>query len=236
MKMATSLQKTQAGYKKTDIGAIPDDWDVKYLSELFTFSGGFTASRDQLSDNGFCYLHYGDIHKSNKTFIDVSDEYADIPKLNIPLNRIPKKALLNDGDIVFVDASEDDEGASKHIVVRNAKGVTYISGLHTIVSKSRDKSIDNLYKEYCFQTRDIKRQFYFYAVGTKVSGISKTNIEKIQIPVPPKPEQNTIAKALSEIDTLILSLKELISKKCNSLPLSKKRNNQFLLATRTRKI
>jgi type I restriction enzyme, S subunit len=215
MKMATSLQKTQAGYKKTDIGVIPNDWDVKYLSELFSFSGGFTASRDQLSDNGFCYLHYGDIHKSDKTFIDVSDEYADIPKLDVPLNRIPKKALLNDGDIVFVDASEDDEGASKHIVVRNVKGVTYISGLHTIVSKSKDESLDNLYKQFCFQTRNVKRQFKFYAVGTKVSGISKTNIQKIQVPVPPKPEQSAVAKVLSDIDRLISSLNELISKKQN---------------------
>ena len=213
--MATSLQKTQAGYKKTDIGVIPNDWDVKYLSELFSFSGGFTASRDQLSDNGFCYLHYGDIHKSDKTFIDVSDEYADIPKLDVPLNRIPKKALLNDGDIVFVDASEDDEGASKHIVVRNVKGVTYISGLHTIVSKSKDESLDNLYKQFCFQTRNVKRQFKFYAVGTKVSGISKTNIQKIQVPVPPKPEQSAVAKVLSDIDRLISSLNELISKKQN---------------------
>ncbi|MEO6321021.1 MAG: restriction endonuclease subunit S [Polaromonas sp.] len=44
-------------------------WEVKRLGELFSFSGGHTASRDELSDSGYCYLHYGDIHKSSKTFI-----------------------------------------------------------------------------------------------------------------------------------------------------------------------
>jgi type I restriction enzyme, S subunit len=203
------------GYRKADVGVIPDDWEVKFLSELFTFSGGFTASREELSDDGFCYLHYGDIHKSNKIYIDVSEEYSAIPKLNISINFIPKKSLLDDGDIVFVDASEDDEGASKHIVVRNLKRINYISGLHTIVSKSKDRSLDNTYKQFCFQTRDIKRQFKFYAVGTKVTGISKTNIAKIQIPVPPLLQQTAIATALSDADALISSLEKLIAKKRN---------------------
>lgn len=203
------------GYKKTDIGIIPEEWDVKPLNDLFSFSGGFTASRDQLSDEGFCYLHYGDIHKTDKTYIDVKGEYPEIPKLDISLSKISPKSLLNEGDIVFVDASEDDEGASKHIVVRNADGITYISGLHTIVAKSKDSSLVDLYKEYCFQTRNIKRQFKYYAVGTKVSGISKTNIAKILLPLPPEPEQRTIATILSDIDEAIIKLESLISKKRN---------------------
>jgi type I restriction enzyme S subunit len=149
---------TLKGYRKTDIGIIPDDWVIKPLGELFVFRGGFTASREQLSDEGHCYLHYGDIHKSSKSYIDVSDEYAEIPKLNVPINHISQKFLLNDGDVVFVDVSEDDEGASKHIVVRNPKKINYISGLHTIIAKSKDDALDNTYKQYCFQTRNVKKQ------------------------------------------------------------------------------
>jgi len=203
------------GYKQTEVGTIPDDWDVKPLGELFYFSGGFTASREQLSDEGFCYLHYGDIHKSNRTYIDVGNEYLEIPKLKIPFNLIPKKSLLNDGDVVFVDASEDDEGASKHVVVRNKKGITYISGLHTIVSKSKDNSIENPYRQFCFQTDSVKKQFKFFAVGTKVTGISKTNIARIQIAFPSKVEQIAIANILSSADALIEKLEKLIEKKKN---------------------
>lgn len=206
-------QTISAGFKQTEVGVIPGDWGVKSLDELFSFRGGFTASRNQLSEDGFCYLHYGDIHSSDKPYIDVQEEFSDIPKLKVSINLVPKKSLLRDGDVVFVDASEDDEGASKHIVILNPKGITYISGLHTIVSKSKDESLENKYKQYCFQTADVKRQFKFYAVGTKITGISKTNIARIFIPYPPKPEQTAIASVLSEIDALIASLEKLIAKK-----------------------
>jgi type I restriction enzyme S subunit len=47
----------------------------------------------------------------------------------------------------------------------------------------------------------------FYAVGTKVSGISKTNIAKLTLPIPSIPEQIAIAAILSEMDTELSSLK-----------------------------
>jgi type I restriction enzyme S subunit len=204
------------GYKQTEVGVIPEDWVVKDLGVCFSFSGGHTASRAQLSNDGYCYLHYGDIHGSTKTFIDVCSEFQDIPKLNISLNKVSPKSLLKDGDIVFVDASEDDEGTSKHIVVINKDDIPYISGLHTIVGKSKDDSIDNGYKRFCFQSSNIKSQFKFYSVGTKVSGISKTNISKIKFPLPPtKAEQTAIAGDLSDADALIQSLEKLIAKKRN---------------------
>jgi type I restriction enzyme S subunit len=203
------------GYKMSEVGVIPKEWEVETLGDIFTFGGGYSASWDQLSSEGYCYLHYGDIHKSVKSFIDVRAEYPNIPKLNILLKRISPKSLLHDGDIVFVDASEDDEGTSKHIVVVNNENITYISGLHTIVAKSKVAVLDNGYKRYCFQSRDIKKQFYFYAVGTKVSGISKTNIAKLKLPIPPLHEQQAIASALSDVDALIAALEQLITKKRN---------------------
>lgn len=196
----------ESRYKQTEVGVIPEDWEVRLLGDLFSFSGGFSASRDQLSSKGHCYLHYGDIHKSSRTFIDVRVEYQDIPKLDIPLRRVSSASLLNDGDVVFVDASEDDEGTSKHVVVINKEGTTYISGLHTIVAKSTTDALDHAYRRYCFQTRDVKRQFYFYSVGTKVSGISKTNIAKIFLPLPSPLEQRAIATILSDMDAEIAAL------------------------------
>ncbi|MCL4315470.1 MAG: restriction endonuclease subunit S [Gammaproteobacteria bacterium] len=201
------------GYKQTEVGLIPEDWRVKPLGDLFNFSGGYTASRDQLSTDGYCYLHYGDIHTSNKTFIDARSEYRDIPKLNIPLKKVSSVSLLDDGDVVFVDASEDDEGTSKHVVISNPDRIPFISGLHTIVAKSRTNELDHQYRRYCFQTRAVKAQFRFYAVGTKVSGISKTNIAKVLLPVPTKAEQEAIAEALSDADALIESLERLLTKK-----------------------
>jgi len=201
------------GYVQTEVGIMPQDWIVKPLWKLFIFSGGLSASRAQLGDIGYCYLHYGDIHTSSKSFIDLDTQKADLPKINIRLEDVPTKFLLFDGDVVFVDASEDDVGTSRHQVVRNPNGIPFISGLHTIVAKSKGSDLLNNYKCYCFQTRSIMKQFLFYCVGTKVSGISKTNIKKILLPIPLVLEQEIIAEILSDTDDLIESLEQLIIKK-----------------------
>ncbi len=199
-----AMQELLTGKKR--LAGFSGEWEVKTFKNLFHFSGGFTASRDQLSSNGYCYLHYGDIHMSKKTFVDLKTEFHDIPKLNINLKRVSEISLLNDGDIVFVDASEDDEGASRHVVIVNPDNIPFISGLHTIVAKGKTNELAHSYRRYCFQTRAVKDQFRFYAVGTKVTGISKTNIAKINLPVPSILEQQAIAEILTNMDTEIAAL------------------------------
>jgi type I restriction enzyme S subunit len=201
-----TMQKLLTGRER--LSGFSGKWEQSTLGELFSFSGGYAASRAQLSEDGFCYLHYGDIHGASKTYIDVDLEYSLIPKLHVPLRRVSSKSLLNDGDVVFVDASEDDEGTSRHIVVRNPKSIPYISGLHTIIAKSKNSSLDNAFKRYCFQTASIRNQFIFYAVGTKVSGISKANITKIELRYPGIEEQAAIAAILSDMDAEIESLEQ----------------------------
>jgi len=185
---------------------------MKSLGELFVISGGLTATRDQLSSEGLCYLHYGDIHAAKKAFIDVRLEYQDIPKLNIPLKRVPSSALLDSGDVVFVDASEDVEGASRHIVVVNPDGIPFISGLHTIVAKSKTNELEHRYRRFCFQTSAVMDQFKFFVVGTKVSGISKSNIAKVTLPIPPVLEQAAIATILSDMDSEIATIEANLAK------------------------
>ena len=205
--------EVRAGYKQTELGVIPEEWGLTPLGDLFVFSGGYSASRAQLSDVGHCYLHYGDIHASTKTFLDVKADVQNIPRLNVALQDISGKSLLGDGDIVFVDASEDDEGASKHVVVVNKKGVPFISGLHTIVAKASTDELNHEYRRYCFQSLAIRKQFLYYAVGTKVKGISKTNIPKLLLSLPPFHEQRAIASALSDVDALLDGLDQIIAKK-----------------------
>jgi type I restriction enzyme S subunit len=194
---------------QTRLPGFKGEWVVKTFAQLFNFSGGYSASRDQLSSTGHCYLHYGDIHGSTKTFIDVQANHQSIPKLDIPINRVAPKSLLADGDVVFVDASEDDAGASRHIVVVNKDNAPFISGLHTIVAKSKANELAHEYRRYCFQTAAIRQQFLFYAVGTKVSGISKTNIAKLTLSMPRSlSEQAAIAEVLSGMDAEIASLEQ----------------------------
>lgn len=199
-----AMQQLLTGEKR--LPGFSGDWKSKVFGELFDFSGGYSASRDQLSEEGHCYLHYGDIHGSSKTSINTKRDFLDIPKLDISLKRISESSLLKHGDVVFVDASEDDAGTSKHLVIENEGDVPFISGLHTIVAKSKTNDLADTYKHYCFQTPAIRQQFMFYAVGTKVSGISKTNIAKLTLPIPSIPEQVAIATVLSNMDVELAAL------------------------------
>lgn len=193
---------------QTRLPGFKGEWVVKTLGDLFNFSGGYSASRDQLSTEGHCYLHYGDIHGSSKTCIDTDADFQDIPKLDVPLKCVSSASLLADGDVVFVDASEDDAGTSKHVVVVNKSKKPFISGLHTIVAKSKTDELAHEYRRYCFQTPAIRQQFLFYAVGTKVSGISKSNIPKLTLPFPSVPEQTAIAAVLTDMDAELSTLEQ----------------------------
>jgi type I restriction enzyme, S subunit len=215
---------------QTRLPGFQDEWQVKRLGDLFTFSGGYSASRDQLSENGHCYLHYGDIHGSSKTWVDTDADFQDIPKLDIPLKRISSGSLLEDGDVVFVDASEDDAGTSRHVVVVNKDKKPFIAGLHTIVAKSKTDELAHDYRRYCFQTPAIRQEFLFYSVGTKVTGISKGNIPKLTLSFPSYPEQAAIAGVLGAMDAELAGL-ERRGEKTRGL---KKAMMQELLTGRTR--
>jgi len=197
---------------QTRLPGFHGEWEVKALGDLFTFSGGYSAARDQLSTEGHCYLHYGDIHGSTKTSVDARADYQDIPKLDIPLKRVSSSSLLKDGDVVFVGSSEDDEGTSRHVVVVNKDDVPFISGMGTIVAKSKTDELAHEYRQYCFQTAAMRQQFLFYAVGTKVSGIRKTDIPKLTLPVPSVPEQTAIAAFLTDMDAELALLEQQLAK------------------------
>ena len=205
-----AMQELLTGKKR--LPGFAASWPERTMASLFEFSGGLSASRAQLSSEGHCYLHYGDIHGASKTFIDVRADNQSIPRLNVPLAKVASKSLLADGDVVFVDASEDDEGSSKHVVIVNKDRIPFISGLHTIVAKGRTDELSHSYRRYCFQTRSVKQQFRFFSVGTKVSGISKTNIAKVTLPVPPADEQEAVAAILADMDSELDALEAKLTK------------------------
>lgn len=197
-------------------------WQTAAISSLFTFGSSLAKSRDELSDEGDLYLHYGDIHANSRYYIDAKAEYALIPKYDgTSLN----KTHLRTGDVVFVDASEDYEGISKFVVIENCDGFIFISGLHTLPCHSRDDRLTLHFKRYCFQTYSFKKQMAFYANGMKVYGISEKDFEKIKISFPDHEEQTAIADVL---DTISMNI-ELLKNEIAEIAQKKKALMQLLL-------
>jgi type I restriction enzyme S subunit len=215
--------KVPRGYKNNGFGIYPEDWTVKKFEELFTFSGSLSASREQLSNDGVCYLHYGDIHKFDRTYIDIENDYDNTPKLNV--QEVDSKYFLHDGDIVFADASEDHEGIGKSITIYNQRSIPFIAGLHTITARDNSKLIVRAYKRFFLSDFSIRKQFMFFATGISVYGLSKNNLKKIVVSLPSIEEQDKIAEILS------LAEKEIkcIEQEVETLKKQKKGLTQLLL-------
>jgi len=193
------MQNLLTGKKR--LTGFADKWRKVQLGDIFTFEGGLSASRNDLQeDEGICYLHYGDIHRSNKNYIDVGDEYFQLPKLLTTLSDVNTNYLLNDGDIAFVDASENYDGTGKYIVVNNKNNIPFIAGLHTIIARPQNDLITDDFKRFCFSSYEVKKQFEVLANGTSIYGINKNSIKNISFLCPPLLEQTAIAQILSTAD------------------------------------
>lgn len=198
------------GYKETEVGVIPEDWEVKRLGEVFSFLQTGTNSRSDLIDEGnIQYIHYGDIHTKWDSILDCS--VAQIPY--IEEKKVKKLPLLREGDLIIVDASEDYEGLGKSIEIKNIGEQKIVAGLHTILLRGNKELVADGFKGYAQFTKTVKDSLYSIATGISVYGISKRNLQDIRIPLPPLPEQKAIAEVLSDIDELIAAIEKLIAKK-----------------------
>ena len=203
-------RKVPEGYKITDVGVIPEDWQVISFGDAFSFLTTGNNSRSELKEQGtFQYIHYGDIHTKWRYILDCD-------KNNIPyIDEIKAKGLpkLEEGDLIIADASEDHEGVGVSVEIKNVRNRKIVSGLHTFLLRG-DKSIFvDGFKGYIQSMKPVKNQLIRIATGISVYGISKINLKNVLIPVPTLSEQRAIAEILCDVDNLITSLEKLIDKK-----------------------
>lgn len=196
---------------QTEIGLLPEDWEVVRLEDQFKTFATASFSRDQMSDQGevMC-IHYGDIHTKYGNIVDANKD--EIPFVST--SQAAKYKLLKDGDILLADASEDDEGIGKPIaVICHDKKI--IAGLHILPLRPKnDECWDVRFPSYLFSGRMVKGQVEKLSEGTKVNSITYNKIKDVLVPLPKdKTEQQNIATALSSIDKLIDDLGRTIQKK-----------------------
>lgn len=190
------------------------EWEKKRYGDIFQFLGTANYTRDDLIESGgIKYVHYGDVHTKLENYVDIAD--ASIPTIqDIRLKQYP---LLESGDLIMVDTSEDYSGVGKSVEVINASGIRAISGLHTFLLRDTKKVFADGYRAFIHLIPSVKTQLDYYATGMKVYSISKKDLAKIEIPIPPKDEQeaitNTIICFLDDIKTLETRLSKYVKLK-----------------------
>ena len=227
-------------YKQTELGLIPEDWDLITYEDAFDFLATASYSRSQLSNNEeILYVHYGDIHTKWNHFLDLSKH--ELPSIECYQRK--NFPFIKEGDLIVADASEDYEGICKSVEVKNIGTKKVISGLHTFLLRDKNNKFVNNFKGYINSNNLIKNQFNRLATGLKVYGITKTNLKGVLIPYPKPVEQHAISQVLNETDELISLLNKLIIKKKNikqgvmqELITGKRRLNGFTKEWKTKKI
>jgi len=197
------------GYKQTELGLIPEDWEILPIDKIFSFYSTSNYSKAQMDfDGDVGCIHYGLIHAIPNSIYDVKKGI----KYYVTKEQASYETIKN-GDIVMVDASEDLEGVNKSIELFGIEDELFIAGLHTYLLRDSNSILANRFRGAILNSSTIKSQFNKLAVGMKVFGVSKPQLRTVLIPVPNKAEQTAIATALSDMDNLIAGLETLIEKK-----------------------
>ncbi len=191
------VEKIPANYKQTELGVIPEDWDVKRLNEVANVVGGGTPST-QVSNywNGL-------INWFTPTEIGLRKYTYN------SLRKITKEGL---------------ENCSARILPKGTVLLTTRAGIGD-VSILMSEGCTNQGFQSLIANDDVNHEFLYYLIsalkkvliqnasGSTFLEISPNRIKQIKVRFPKLKEQTAIATVLSATDALIEHLEKLIAKK-----------------------
>ena len=180
--------------KQTEIGLIPDDWEVKRLGDLCSFSNG-VAHESFVDENGEYIL-------VNSKYISSEGEVVKFSKKQLfPIQ--PNSVLM-----VMSDVPNGKAIAKCFLVPSKFKGT-----LNQRICMFTDFKANN---EFIYRIIDRNNYYLAFDDGVKQTNLRKQDVLNCPIPLPPSvDEQQRIAKALSDVDALISTTEKLIQKKKN---------------------
>ena len=114
------------------IGEIPAEWKTANLRHVFSFGKGLPITKENLQETGVAVISYGQIHSKGNKGITVKSElirYVD----EIYLESNPE-SLVQNGDFIFADTSEDLDGCGNSVFVDTDEPL--FAGYHLLPSPS----------------------------------------------------------------------------------------------------
>lgn len=183
------------GYKQTEIGVIPEDWEVVRLGDVLKLKGGNAFKSEDFIDSGIPVLKISNINKNGQ--IDLSNcVYVNEQNIYAPY-------LLSHNDIV-VAMSGATTGKMGQVKAENLP--LYLNqrvGKFEIIKKNQ---LNNDYLYFNVTRNEFLDRLLVNAIGGAQPNISSKQIEELQIPLPPLHEQQKIAEILSTVDQKIDSI------------------------------
>ena len=200
-------QTIKPGYKKTEIGTIPEEWEIANISKSSLLKGrigwhGLTTK--EYLKNGNYYLVTGTEFKEGgidwlKCNYVSKERYDQDTYIQLQINDILVTKDGTIGKVAFVDSLP--------------LPATLNSGV--FVLRPLTKSYAQKFFYYILQSQYFKKFIGMLKAGSTISHLYQYSFNNFIFPMPPESEQKKIAKILSDTDFLIESLEKLITKKKN---------------------
>lgn len=188
-----SETSVKEGYKQTDIGVIPADWDVKELRELADFVNG-KAHENFISDHGNYIVVNSKFISSEGEVVKYSDEHF-----------VPAK---KDSILMVMSDVPNGRAIAKCFLVD--KDNTYTINQRICALKPR---ID---PRFLFYKIDRNPFYLSFDDGVKQTNLRKDDVLDCRLSIPTnEEEQSAIAGAISDANALTKKLESLIEKKKN---------------------
>jgi len=196
-----------AGYKQTEVGIIPKEWDAKPLRVVAQIRSGIAKNANTaISDP--VPVHYLRVANVQDGFLDLSE----MSKIEVSRSDLQRFAVLP-GDVLMNEGGDRDKLGRGSIW--RGEFQPCIHQNHVFVVRCGSQVVPEYLTNW--SAGSIARR-YFLVAGkqtTNLASINKTALGELPVLVPNVTEQHAIAEALSDADALIESLEQLLAKKRN---------------------
>jgi type I restriction enzyme S subunit len=193
------------GYKQTEVGVIPEEWDAKQVAELCEYQNGTSLEHLFTNDDGLKVISIGNY--------SVTGSYVDNGvHINRKYRKEVEKFILRRNDLTMSLNDKTSVGAIIGRVLLIPEDDLYVFNQRTM--RLRPKSnVSPSYLHYAINADRVHGTIVGLAKpGTQIY-INTDDVIELKLPVPPLPEQRAIATVLSDVDALLNSLDPLIAKK-----------------------
>jgi type I restriction enzyme S subunit len=169
----------------------PLNWSISTLNELVEKLIDYRGKTPRKSKTGVRLI----------TAKNIKDGFIQDNKLEyIPdsdYNSWMRRGIPKYGDVLVTTEAPLGEVAQLHVEGKIALAQRIIT------LRGKQNILDNTYLRYALQSDYCLNQILSRATGTTVQGIKQKELRKINIPLPPLPEQQKIASILSALDDKI---------------------------------
>lgn len=203
-----TVAEVPKGYKKTEAGIIPEDWEAEPIGNSLEFKNGLNKAKEFFG-KGTPIVNYMDVFSNAGLLCSDIDGKVTLTSDEIRNYQVKK------GDVFFTRTSETvDEIGISSVMLEDIKDAVF-SGF-VLRGRSKNDNLHLLYKKYCFRFEKVRKQICSTSSYTTRALTNGRLLSKVFIAVPPqREEQESIARVLSDIDILIVRLEGLITKKQN---------------------